>query len=418
MKVFPRHIVNFSKETLSAVAKVVRNNQVFDGPHIKEFEEEFANYHKVKYARGLFSGSAGLCLVLEAFHFQKNAEILLSAFNYYRVPLVIKAYNLKPVFIDIYPQTFNIDVSQIEKHITPKTRAILITHTFGQPCEMEPIIDIAKRYNLKVIEDCAHSCGAEYKGQKVGTFGDAGIFSFAMGKNIPCFGGGAVITNSDYLWQRLNNIFKECTYPSRTDLLKILLTHFVSYLLTLPEVFPYIAYPILRLLDVFNIALSSYHENPKNLSWSEIVNYQKKIANLQAAVGLCQLKRIDGINEKLRENALLYTALFKEQGMISVPVEIADVKHIYLYYCFTIKKREAFRKMLLKKGVDIEKNHLSNCPAFEMFDECGSAFPASEKLAKESVEIPSNVRLTQDDIRYIVDCIREVIKDMGSETHR
>lgn len=416
--IFPRHTVNLSPEIFSMVFRAIKNRQIFDGSCIKEFEEKFASYHQIKYARGLFSARHGLYLALKTFHFSDEAEVIISAFNYYEIPRLIKICGLNPVFVDSHPQTFNMDTTQIKKHITSKTKAILITHTFGQPCDMDALMRIAQEYNLKVIENCAHSCGAEYKGRKVGTFGDVGIFSFGLGKNIPCFGGGMILTNNDYLWHQINAIFKEYRYPSISDLTKIIFLNFISYAFTLPKIFSYTVYPILRILNIFNLSISSYEENPRPFSKIEMRRYQKRMINLQAAVGLRQLERIDNINVKLRENALLYNRLLRDNKMIQVPMEIPDARHIYLYYCFTMENRQLFRKILLKKGIDTEKNHLFNCPAFEMFSGLKDTFPASEMLARMSVDLPNNIHLAQDDIKYIVDCVQQTIKEMENGTLR
>lgn len=409
IKAFPRHTIRLSDDILSFIWDIVRKRQVFKGLHIREFEDEFSRYNEAKYALGVSSGRVGLYLAIKALNFKKDCEILLSSYNFHEVPIVVRVCGLKPVFVDVYPQTFNIDVSQIKKHISKRTKAILVTHIFGQPCDMNSIMNLAREYDLKIIEDCAHACGAEYKGQKVGTLGDVGIFSFGMGKNMPCFGGGAIMTNSDAVWEKINVLCKRHTYPSKAHLSKILLTYLINHFSTRKRVFLYTIYPILRILDLFNITLSSYKEEKITLSNKFSAQYQKKIINLQAAIGLKQLGTLDATNRKLRGNALIYNAMLRDIKGIQIPIERPGVKHNYLYYYILVRNREAFRKNLLKKGIDTEKNNLSACPNLKIFNDYQSVCPVSQRLSRDSVELPNNIDLTKNDIHYIAGCVRKAM---------
>src|SRR5574344_1069777 len=176
-----------------AVVEVLRSGSYILGPNTKALEQELADYIGSKYTVALNSGTDALHLALRALDIGAGDEVITTAFTFVATTEAIGIVGAKPVFADINPDTFNIDANQIEKMITPKTKAIIPVHLYGQPCEMDKIMDIAKRYNLFVIEDCCQAIGSEYKGQKVGTFGDIGCYSFYPTKNLGTMGDGGLL---------------------------------------------------------------------------------------------------------------------------------------------------------------------------------------------------------------------------------
>ncbi|MCP4403340.1 MAG: aminotransferase class I/II-fold pyridoxal phosphate-dependent enzyme, partial [bacterium] len=154
MHAYPRHSVNLSPGCYSAILKTAFSGKVLQGPAIQRFEREFAKYIDIPYAIGVSSGRAALYLALKALGLKPGDEIIMPAYTFHIVPLVLHACGLKPVFVDVEPDNYNIDVSQIEKQITPKTKAISATHMYGQPCELDPILELAEKHQLKVLEDC------------------------------------------------------------------------------------------------------------------------------------------------------------------------------------------------------------------------------------------------------------------------
>ena len=187
-------------EIEKAVIDVLRSGSYILGPNTKALEQEFAKYLGTKHAIGLNSGTDALHLALRALDIGKGDEVITVAFTFVATTESIEIVGATPVFVDIDPDTFNMDVTQIESKITPRTKAIMPVHLYGQPADMDVIMDIAKRHNLYVIEDCCQAIGAEYKGKKVGSFGDIGCYSFFPTKNLGGMGdGGMAVTNSDYL---------------------------------------------------------------------------------------------------------------------------------------------------------------------------------------------------------------------------
>src|SRR5574344_932318 len=199
-----RQYKEIGEEAEKAVVEVMRSGQYILGKHNKGLQEELAKYIGVNHAVALNSGTDALHLALRALDIGKGDEVITTAFTFVATAEAIGIVGATPVFVDINSDTFNIDPQAIENAITPKTKAIIPVHLYGQPCDMDAIMDIAKRHNLYVIEDCCQAIGAEYKGKKVGTFGDIGCYSFFPTKNLGAMGdGGLVTTNSEYLKDRI-----------------------------------------------------------------------------------------------------------------------------------------------------------------------------------------------------------------------
>ena len=199
-----RQYATIGEKAEKEVLEVMRSGQYILGKNNKAFEEEISKYIGVKHAVCLNSGTDALHLALRALNIGKGDEVITVAFTFVATTESVEIVGATPVFVDIDENTFNMDASKIEEKITPKTKAILPVHLYGQPCEMDKIMEIAKKHNLYVIEDCCQAIGAEYKGQKVGTFGDIGCYSFYPTKNLGTMGdGGLAITNSEEIKNRI-----------------------------------------------------------------------------------------------------------------------------------------------------------------------------------------------------------------------
>ncbi len=191
-------------EINSAVLGVLQSTNFILGPHGKAFEEEVARYHKVKHAVAVASGTDALHLALLAAGIKRGDEVITTPFTFIATAEAISYIGAVPVFVDIRPDTFNMDVAKIEAAITRRTKAIIPVHLYGHSVDMDGLMEIAKKHKIRVVEDCAQSFGAEYKGTKTGTFGDIGCFSFFPSKNLGCYGdGGMVITDDSKLAEHL-----------------------------------------------------------------------------------------------------------------------------------------------------------------------------------------------------------------------
>jgi dTDP-4-amino-4,6-dideoxygalactose transaminase len=269
----------------------------------------------------------------------------------------------RPVFVDIEEKTYNIDVSKIEDSITKKTKAILPVHLYGHPADMDPIMDIAKRHNLKIIEDCAQAHGALYKNRKVGSFGDAGCFSFYPTKNLGAFGdGGAVVTNSEQIKERL-------------------------------------------------LLLRDYGRKGRYLH--VLKGFNSRLDTLQAAILKVKLKYLDEWNKKRRENASLYTRLFKEKKIdIILPHEADYARHVYHLYPVRLKNRDKVMKGLAEKGVRTLIHYPLPVHMQEAYKELGykkGDFPVSERCCEGILSLPMYPELGSDEIKYVAESLSEAL---------
>jgi dTDP-4-amino-4,6-dideoxygalactose transaminase len=336
---------------------------------IEKFYEEFAHWLGASHSLGTSSGRSAFQLALQALGMKKGAEIIFPRFTFPVIPLVAKLLGYQPVFCDVNPQTYNSDPEHIAPKITENTGAILATHLFGRPCAIRDIADMAHQRNIRLLEDCAHACGVRVDGRQVGTFGDIGIFSFAEGKNMPCFGGGAIATSDDNIAQRARQILSKAPVPSRDSITKTAVSVWFKWLLTRPFIFGLTVYPALRLKLLLGQPLMDSIGGDELLETFKNSNPRISPMNhLQAAEGLLQLNHIDAFNEGARRNARILTEELGEVPGIGAP-ETVEGDHIFVYYPLTVEpeKRDDLRHYLLKHGFDSKTSDMYDCTALRLF---------------------------------------------------
>jgi perosamine synthetase len=408
-KAYPRHSVNLSLGCYLAALGTVVTGNVLTGKKVQRFEEQFARFIGVRHALGVSSGRAALYLAFQSLGFAPGDEIIMPAYTFHIVPLVISACGLKPVFVDVLPDTYNIDVAQIPPKITEKTRAILATHMYGQPCDLDPIKRLAQDHGLKVIEDCAHALGALYEGRRAGAFGDLAAFTFAMAKNMPCFGGGMLATNDSQLYNRLLGLIREPDAGRLKGLGKEIATTTVNFIATRPLVFSYLVYPLIRAAGALGSGFFDREPGQETVSSTEVsAVYATRLTNLQAAVGLHQLKRIETINARVNRNAQIYNSQIKDGPAIKKPHLQPGRTHTFLYYRIEAENRRALRKALLRKGIDTVADDMSNCLTLAPFRHEKADLKVAGDLPRRILEIPNNPTLKEKDVHAIARCINEV----------
>lgn len=371
------------KEIDETLIRVAESQYFIMGPELEKMEKAMAEYLECKYAIGVSSGTDALLLALMALDIQPGDEVILPTYSFFATAGVVARLNAVPVFADSDPVTFNIDPADIERKITPKTKAIIPVHLYGQSADMDAIMAIAKKHNLFVIEDGAQAIGVQYKdGRKVGNFGDIGCFSFFPSKNLGCFGdGGLVTTNNEDLAKKL----------------------------TIKRV---------------------HGGQPKY--YHKVIGGNFRLDALQAAVLSVKLPHLDGWSAKRRENAALYTKLFTGAGLavregetvfddknkVLLPAAVYksdSVKnyHIYNQYIIRVEKRNALRDFLMQKGVGVEiyypvPFHRQECFTYLNYDV--NAYPVADCCANDSLALPIYPELTTEQITYVVDMIAEFMR--------
>ncbi|MDP3025611.1 MAG: DegT/DnrJ/EryC1/StrS family aminotransferase [candidate division Zixibacteria bacterium] len=356
-----REYDSIRKEIDQAISGVFNHTQFILGPEVKALEEEISRYCETKYAIGVASGTDALLLSLRACGVEPGDEVITSTFSFFASAGVIANLKAKPVFIDIDPFTYNIDPNQIEKRITKKTKAIMPVHLFGQCADMDPILEVAKKHKVRVVEDAAQSIGAKYKGRKAGSMGDAGCFSFYPSKNLGGAGdGGMVITNDPDLAERL------------------------------------------KLLRVHGSKTKYFHS---------LVGYNSRLDTLQAAVLKVKLKYLDSWHEKRRENADYYDRAFKGIDLITPKVESFNY-HIYNQYTIAVKDRGKLKEHLAQNQIGFDTYyplplHLQKC--FEDLGYKKGDLPNAEKKAQEVLSLPIYPGLKREEQDFVIEKIKRSI---------
>lgn len=343
---------------LKYVTEAIKSGWVSNGKYIPMFEEKFAEFCGVKYGISCNSGSSALHLALVALGIKEGDEVIIPTFTYISTANVVKYVNATPIFVDSSRETWNINPKKIEEKITKKTKAIIPVHLYGLPCEMDKIMEIAKKHNLYVIEDAAEAHGAEYKEKKVGSFGDIGCFSFFGNKIITTGEGGMCVTNNLELREKLE---------------------------------------ILR-----NQGMSK-----KRKYWHPVVGFNYRMSNIHAAIGLAQLERINhSINLKIR-NAELYSEKLK--NTVELPPNIKNIKNVYWMFCVLSDKKEEIIKALKEKDIETRPlfSPIHKMPPYHLEE----SYPVAEELNKKGINLPSSIKLKEEEIKNICETIKKVIEN-------
>jgi len=405
----PRRCVNLPPGSLKTLVNCAARGIVEDGPDLQAFYKEFGEWIGVSRILGASSGRTAFQLALEALDLEKGAEIIFPAFTFPVMPMVAKMLGFEPVFCDVDPDTFNAGAEHIAARVTGETGAILATHLFGQPCPIQDVAALARERNIRLIEDCAHACGVRVGGQQVGTFGDIGVFSFAEGKNMPCFGGGVIVIANDDIARRAERILAQTSAPPRGETLKRAFKIWVEWLFTRPAIFGLTVYPILRLKDRLGQPLMDSVVGDDLLEeFSRSVPRVSRLSNLQAAIGRLQIGRIDAFNEGARRNAKVLTEHIGDVPGIQVS-QSAEGNHIYVYYPvkIAVEKRDDLRHFLLTHRIDSKNTDMDDCATLKAFRSPGHPQDdVSRPTAASILEICVYPIIPQKEMRRIARVIR------------
>lgn len=347
----------------SAIKRVVRSGWYILGREVESFEHEFANYCGSKYAVGCACGTEAIALSLMCFGIKSGDEVILPSNTAVPTASAVSMLGATPVFVDA-DDYFLIDAKKIERAVTKRTKAIIPVHLYGQMVDMDGIITLAKKRNLKVIEDACQAHGAEYKRHKAGAMGDAGCFSFYPTKNLGCFGdGGAITTSNKEIYKRL-------------------------------------------------VMLRNDGQNKKYYHLIKGIN--SRLDALQAAILKVRLKYLDKWNEQRRKTAGLYNKLLED--ICVVPAEKNQCRHIFHLYVIRTKNRENLQKYLKKNGIDTLIHYPVPMHLQKAYKDLGyktGCFPKTERFAKEILSLPMHSCLSGDSVKYICQKIREFAKKRG-----
>ncbi len=343
----------------AALQRVLDSGQFVLGKEVGEFECKIAGYLGINYAVGCASGTDALQVAMMALGIGPGDEVITTPFSFVATTETIVLLGAKPVYIDIQPGTFNMDEGNIEAAITPKTKAIIPVHLYGQSAGMDSIMGLARKHKLKVIEDAAQALGASYKGRKVCTFGDIGCISFFPSKNLGAFGdAGMIVTHDRELWERL------------------------------------------RMIIVHGSKVRYHHE---------ILGINSRLDTLQAVVLAVKLKYLDQWNETRRRFAARYDELLKDLP-VTLPERAADCHHIFHQYTLRVPRRDLLSAFLTERKIPYGiyypiPLHLQK--AFAVTGNGKGDFPIAERAAEEVISLPMHTELSESQMTYIGGAIRE-----------
>jgi perosamine synthetase len=376
--------------------------QLVEGPYIEAFEQEFTRVLGSGYVRTCSTeyGRMALYFILKAMDFPPGSEIIVPAFTFWVVPEIARVAGLKPVFVDIDPATFTLSPKAVERAITPNTRAVLPTHLYGMACDMDPILELARRHDLKVIEDCAHSLGATYKDRMVGTLGDASFFSFQAFKPLNTYGGGLAWLREADLARRVGEFADAEPWPSEKRVESILWGGKWQHTFIRPKVFTYSLFPIWY-------AASWVNAKPEERMWERVrpldplpQHYRGRFSNVQAALGLAGLKRLPEFIERTRRHARMLNDLLGDVPGITIPQVPPDRTHVYYQYCAYVPDSQTVVKRCIRRGVDVAPMHVDICTRMELFDWKGPSASGAEHAAT-AVQVPVYESLSDPEIERV-----------------
>ncbi len=348
------------EEIKSALKEIIESGQFVLGENVRSLEKEISAYHQVKNGIGLASGTDSLHLCLKALGIKEGDEVITTPFTFIASAESIAYVGATPVFVDINRNTFNIDVSQIEEKITPKTTAIVIVHLFGQPADMTEVMQIAKKHDLFVVEDCAQAFGATYKDKPVGSMGDAGCFSFYPSKNLGAYGdGGMMITDN----------------PDVSEKVRLLRNHGTT--------------------------------GPYEHSF---LGYNSRLDEIQAAILRIKLRHIDEYNQKRSRTAQLYSSILS--GAVKCPLEMPDRSHVYHQYTIQSPSRDRIKDVLTNNAISSVVYYplpLHLQQAFTYLGYSDGDFPECEAAAKDVLSLPIYPELEPERAEHIAKTILKAV---------
>jgi dTDP-4-amino-4,6-dideoxygalactose transaminase len=398
-------------ETEDIVAGCKARAEFIQGPQIAEFEREF----ELRAGRGTAIAAAygriAFYYILKALDLPPGSEIIFPSLTFWVVPELAKVAGLKVVFADVDPATFNMDPASLERMITDKTRAIVPTHLYGLPCDMDRIMEIAARHDLIVLEDCAHSLGATYKGRQVGTFGTGALFSFQTLKPLNCYGGGMALVNDPAVAARVRQIVDALPWPSEKRVNERLLMGRLQRIFIKPWVFSISLFPVLWVSALIDA-------NPDVFLWEKIrslhplpAQYTERFPNVQAAIGLEALKRLDIWTGQVQANAKYIDSVLGGLPGIQIPSVPADRTHVYYQYCVygpPGPKRDDLVVRCVRRGIDIETLHVDVPPDMELFTESKAEADGARRAA-QAMQIPIYAGLTREQIERVGATVKNVL---------
>jgi dTDP-4-amino-4,6-dideoxygalactose transaminase len=349
-------------EIKEEVLKILDSGYYIKGPNLKEFERSFREYIGVKYVYGVSSGTAGLFLAYNELNLKAGDEIIIPSHTFIATATPLAYLNARPVFVDCDPNTYCMDLEDVKEKITPKTKCITPVHLYGHPVDMDPLLEIAEERNIKIIEDCCQAHGSEYKGKKVGNFGDIGVYSFYPSKNVTVGGDGGMIVSNSEEYGEILGVRRD---HGRT---------------------------------------TKYRNDNLGLNF--------RLNEIQSAIGRIQLKYLTEWIESRRNIVSYYNNIFKDYNEIQIPIEKEWARHVYYVYTIQLENRDDFMKFMEEKKIATGLYYpipVHKQPIIEKLYGKQPKLPITEEIVDKIVSLPLSPHLTDKELEYIKLAINEYL---------
>ena len=365
-----KQYISIKTEVDNAIRNVIEDTAFIKGHYVKEFEDKYAEAYCVKHVISCGNGTDAIFIALKALGVGPGDEVITTSSSWISTSEAVTLTGAKIVFVDINPDFYTIDTDKIEQKITENTKAIIPVHIYGHPADMSKIVQIAKKHNLKIIEDCAQAHFAQWGNKNVGTFGDFGTFSFFPGKNLGAYGdAGCITTNDDQL------AYKARIFANHGGVIK--------------------------------------HQH-------EIEGINSRMDGLQAAILTVKLKYIHKWTELRIRNAMYYNSLIDDEININIPIEHQNAKHVFHLYVIKTKYRDKLMKYLNKNSISTGIHYPKPLPfvkAYKYMNSKKSEFPVAVNTMSKILSLPIYPELTNGQIKYVTKKIKECINELKSITY-
>ena len=357
---FKKQYLSIKDEINSSIQNVLDDSAFSNGKYVQQFEKEFSEYIGSNYSLSVNNGTSALHIALLALNISSNDEVLVPSFSFFATCESVSLTGAKPIFVDSDYNNFNLDIKDLESKITEKTKAIICVHLYGNPCDMDNLVSIAKKYNLSLIEDAAQAHGASYKNKKIGNFGDFSCFSFYPTKNLGAYGeGGAVVTNSKENYNKL-------------------------------------------------LALRN-HGSIKQYQ-HDMIGHNYRMSGFQGSILSVKLKYLEKWNDIRIQNSKIYNTLLNDINDIQIPHTDNKNKHVFHQYVIKVKNRDSLKQYLYERNIESAIYYPIPCHLQKPYLKYKFSNSISEELSKEVLALPICEHVTEDNIEYVSETIRNFYK--------
>jgi dTDP-4-amino-4,6-dideoxygalactose transaminase len=387
-----------------------------DAPAVRAFEDKFASFIGARHAIMTPSARYAFYLLLQAMGIGPEDEVVIPGLTYFAIPSIAVTAGVRPVFADVGLRTHVLDPEAFEAAITPRTKAVVPTHLYGTPCDMDAIVSIARRHGIRVIEDCAQSTGARYRGKRVGGLGDAAYYTFGLTKNITTLSGAMITTDDDAVAAYCREQIDTSTPATLEKAAREAVTGLAMMVATNPLVYPLTLHPVIR-------AGNALGKDPIHDRFGEPEVLYEKIPSsfrtsrpraVQGAVGVKQLERIEALNgARIRNGRWLDEHLANVPGLVT-PEYPEGAEPIYMSFVAHHPRRDALMKALLKRGVDTTTGYMNDCSDHELFGAFRRPCPNAAQIKREQVHLPVHPSLDPKDLAHMAEAVRSACHEVGT----